>query len=152
MQCAKSVDCVWNVMTHAQKPNFVFRWNGRVHLNRRGHQFSRLLAAEVYASAVIKLDTPCSEIVWRVLATQSIRHFPFTSHPCVTVCHHISTGLHYLFRRTCCQHFEGTKIILHIVTLEDVGNAIFLSCTSACKATWYATNTSQYPETSLWHK
>jgi hypothetical protein len=25
----------WNVMAHAQKPDFVFRWNGRVHLNRR---------------------------------------------------------------------------------------------------------------------
>ena len=31
------------------------RWAGR--------QFSRLLAAEVYASAVIMLDTPCSEVV-----------------------------------------------------------------------------------------
>jgi hypothetical protein len=33
------VDCVWNVMVHAQKPDFVFRRNGRVHLNRRGRQF-----------------------------------------------------------------------------------------------------------------
>ena len=30
------VDCVWNVMAHAQKPDFVFRPKGRVHLNRRG--------------------------------------------------------------------------------------------------------------------
>jgi len=30
------VDCVWNVMAHAQKPNFVFRRNGRVYLNRQG--------------------------------------------------------------------------------------------------------------------
>ena len=30
------VDCVWNVMVHAQKPDFVFRRNGRVHLNRLG--------------------------------------------------------------------------------------------------------------------
>ena len=28
-----------------------------------GRQFSRLLAAEVYASAVVMLDTPCSEVV-----------------------------------------------------------------------------------------
>jgi len=28
------VDCVWNVMAHAQKPDFIFRGNGRVHLNR----------------------------------------------------------------------------------------------------------------------
>ena len=71
------VDCVWNVMAHAQKPDFVFRRNGRVHLNRRGRQFSRVLAAEVRASAVVMLDTPCSEVVWRVLATHSICQFPF---------------------------------------------------------------------------
>jgi hypothetical protein len=50
------------------------------------HQFSRLLAAEVCASAVVMLDTPCSEVVWRVLDTHSIRQFPlhFPSHasPC----------------------------------------------------------------------
>jgi hypothetical protein len=32
-------------MARAQKPDFVFRRNGRVHLNRWGRQFSRLLAA-----------------------------------------------------------------------------------------------------------
>jgi hypothetical protein len=70
------VDCVRNVMPHAQKPDFVFRRNGRVHLNRRRRKFSRLLAAEVCASAVVMLDTPRSEVVWRVLATHSIRQFP----------------------------------------------------------------------------
>jgi len=63
-------------MAHAQKPDFVFWRNGRVHLNRRGRQFSRRLAAEVCASALVMLDTPCSEVVRRVLATHSIRHFP----------------------------------------------------------------------------
>jgi hypothetical protein len=80
------VDCVWNVMAHAQKPDLVFRRNVRVHLNRRGRQFSRLLAAEVFTSAVVMLDTPCSEVVWRVLATHSIRqfplHFPSRASPC----------------------------------------------------------------------
>jgi hypothetical protein len=70
------VDCVWNVMAHAQKPDFVFRRNGPVHLNRRGRQFGRLLAAEVCASAVVMLNTKCCEVVWRVLATHSIRQFP----------------------------------------------------------------------------
>jgi len=82
----KLLDCVWNVMAHAQKPDFVFQRNGRVHLNQRGLQFSRLLAAEVYASAVVMLDTPCSEVVWRVLDTHSIRqfplHFPARASPC----------------------------------------------------------------------
>ena len=86
LKSLKLADCVWNVMAHVQKPDFVFRRNGRVHLNRRGRQFSRLLAAEVCASAVVMLDTPCSEVVWKVLATHSIRQFPlhFSSHasPC----------------------------------------------------------------------
>ena len=38
------------------------------------------------ASAVVMLDTSCSEIVWRVLATHSIRqfllHFPSCASPC----------------------------------------------------------------------
>jgi len=70
------VDASWNVMAHAQKPDFVFRRNWRVHLNLRGRQISRLLAADLCASAVVMLDIPCSEVVWRVLATHSIRHFP----------------------------------------------------------------------------
>ena len=80
------LDCVWNVMAHAQKPDFVFRRNGRVHLNRQGRQFSRLLSAEFCASALVMLDTPRSEVVWRVLATHSIRqfplHFPSRASPC----------------------------------------------------------------------
>ena len=73
-------------MAHAQKTYFVFRRNGRVHLNRQGRQFSRLLTAEVCATAIVMLDAPCSEVVWMVLATHSIRQFPlhFLSHasPC----------------------------------------------------------------------
>ena len=80
------VEVSWNVMAHAQKPDFVFRRNGRVHLNRRGRQFSRLLAAEVCASAVVLLDTPYCKVVWRALATHSIRqfplHFPSRASPC----------------------------------------------------------------------
>jgi hypothetical protein len=80
------LDCVWNVMAHAQKPDFVFRRNGRVHLNRQGHQFRRLLAAEVCASVVVILDSPSSEVMWRILATHSIRqlplHFPSRASPC----------------------------------------------------------------------
>jgi len=66
------VDCIWNVMAHMQKPDFVFQ----VHLNWWRRQFGWLLAAEVCTSAVVMLDTPCSEVVWRVLATHSIRQFP----------------------------------------------------------------------------
>jgi hypothetical protein len=80
------VEASLNVMAHAQKPDFVFRRNGQVHLNRRGRQFSRLLAAEVCASAVVMLDTTCSEVVWRVLATHSIRQFPLHFPSCAPPC------------------------------------------------------------------
>ena len=90
-----AADCVWNVMIHVQKPDFVFRRNGRVHLNRRGRQFSRLLAAEVWASAVVMLDTSCSVVVRRVLATHYIRqfprHFPSRASPCAITFHLAST-------------------------------------------------------------
>jgi len=50
-------------------------------------QFSRLPAAEVWAPAIVMLDTPCSEVVWSVPATHSIRqfplHYPSRASPCV---------------------------------------------------------------------
>ena len=95
------VDCVWNVMEHAQKTDFVFQRNGQVHLNWRGCRFSQLLAAEVRASAVVMMYTPFSEVVWRVLATHSIRQFPLHFLPCVTVCHHVSAGLYQNCIRAC---------------------------------------------------
>ena len=91
------IDWVWNVMAHAQKPDFVFRRNGRVHLNRWGCQFSRLLAAEVCAWAVVMLGTLSSEVVWRGLATHYICQFPlhFPSHasPCAITFQLDSTDL-----------------------------------------------------------
>ena len=60
-----------------------------------GRQFSRLLAAETCASAVVMLDTPCSEVLWRILATRSIRqfplHFPSRASPCAITFHLEST-------------------------------------------------------------
>jgi hypothetical protein len=63
-------------------------------------QFSRLLAAEVCASAVVKvvmLDTPCSEVECDTTG------YPLHSHVspslpllCVTVCHQVSTELYSL--------------------------------------------------------
>jgi hypothetical protein len=75
------VEHVRNLMAHAQKPDFVFRLNGRVHLNRRGNQFSRLLAAEVCASALVMLDTLRSEVVWEYWLPTPLASFPFTSFP-----------------------------------------------------------------------
>jgi hypothetical protein len=84
-------------MAHAQKPDFFFLAKRTSPFKSTGgHQFIRLLAAEVCASAVVTLDTPASEVVQRVLATHSIRQFPLhLPFPCVTVCCHISTGRYH---------------------------------------------------------
>ena len=86
-------------MAHAQKPDFVFRRNRRVHLNWRGRQLSRLLAAEVCASASI-IGSNAAYTMFRasVNGTGYPLHSPFSPSlplPCVTVCHHISTGVHH---------------------------------------------------------
>ena len=49
------VDCVWNVMAHAQKPHFIFRRNGRVHLT-----FSRLMTyIYIYICRTAPLTSRC---------------------------------------------------------------------------------------------
>jgi len=85
-------------MAQAQKPDFVFQLNGRVHLNRWGRQFSRLLAAEVCVSAFI-VGSNAGYTMFRgsVKGTGYLLHSPVSpSLPlqCVTVCDHISTGLY----------------------------------------------------------
>jgi hypothetical protein len=86
------LDCVWNVMAHAQKPDFVFRRNGRVHLNRGGRQFSGLLAAEVCASAVV--NAGYTMFRGSLKGTGYPLHSPVSLSlplPCITVSHYIST-------------------------------------------------------------
>ena len=95
------------MMAQAQKPDFVFRRNGPVHLNRRGRQFSRLLAAEVCASALI-FGSNAGYTMFRgsEKGTGYQFHSPVSPSlllPCVTVCHHISTGV-YL------SSFPGVKL------------------------------------------
>ena len=75
------VELVRNVIAHAQKPDLVFQRNGRVHLNRRGFQFSRLLAADACASAVAMLDRPSSDTVQDCWLPTPFAYFPFTSPP-----------------------------------------------------------------------
>jgi len=73
------VDCILNVMAHAQKPDFVFRRNGRVHLNRPVGQFIGLPAGELCTSACrvcTARASLCSAVTWRLLVTHSILLFP----------------------------------------------------------------------------
>jgi hypothetical protein len=78
------VDCFWNVMSHAQKPDFVFRRKGRVHLNQQGRQFSRLLAGELCTSARRVFTARASLVLQSCDAywlPTPISCYPFTSRP-----------------------------------------------------------------------
>ena len=68
---------------HAQKPELVFLRNGRVHLNRWGGQFSRLLAVEECGSAGKTTGYPLHS-----------RLSPSLPLPCVTVCRLIPIQLY----------------------------------------------------------
>ena len=66
-------------MAHAQKPDFVFRRNGRVHLNRRGRQFNSTAGSRVVCISVSNTGYATFRGSVRVLATHSIRQFPLQS-------------------------------------------------------------------------
>jgi len=108
------VQHVWNVMAHAQKPDLVFQRNGLFHLNWRGGswgggQFTRLLVAEVCASAVVMLDTPCSEVECKTTGYPLHSHVsPSLPLPCVIVCHQVSTELYNWRRNKKCGDTESS--------------------------------------------
>ena len=82
-------------MAHAQKPDFVFQRNGRVHLNRQERQFSRLLAAEVVRIS----GSNAGYTMFRGSVKSTGYPLHSTVSPSlpllyVTVCHHISAGLY----------------------------------------------------------
>ena len=85
-------------MAHAQKTYFVFRRNGLVHLNRRGASIQSTTGSRgvrfsggnagytVFRGSVKSTGYP--------LLSPVSSSIPL---PCVTVCHHISTGVYLLF-------------------------------------------------------
>jgi len=116
-----------------------------------GRQFSRLLAAEVWASAVVMLDTSCSEAVWRTLATHSIRlfplHFPARASPCAITFQLDSTILfpHYLINMIFEKDLLNTKCVfwfsLQLSTLPYFFHII--------SKTWFSRKTYQTQNVSF---
>ena len=101
------VEHVWNVMAHAQRPDLVFQRNRRVHLNRRGIQFSRLLAVEECGSAGRPWIDHVPRHSARVATTLFNRLFPrrFPSHasPCAITFWTASTSSFiFIWRRFRC--------------------------------------------------
>jgi hypothetical protein len=135
-------DCVSSKLAHAQKSDFVFRRNGRVYLNRRGRQFNRLLAAEVCASAVVMLDTPCSEVVWRVLATHSIRQFPLhipsSASPCAITFQLVPTtvefGFFHVIHTTASDDFATQLSPIGLSDVNPPCSLLGMNCVIIC--TW----------------
>ena len=119
--CTQLVDCVWNVMAHAQKPDFVAQRIGRVHLNRRRSQFGRLPAAEVCVSAVN--NAGYTKFRGSVKSTDYSLDSPVSLSlplPCVTMGHHISTGLYTVKKKrneTKCSIHSNFWLLLVIVFL-----------------------------------
>ena len=88
------LDCFRNVMAHAQKPDFVFRRNGRVHLNRRGASVQSTTGSRGVRMSGINAGYKMFR--GSVKGTGYPFHSPVSPsppRPCVTVCHHISIGL-----------------------------------------------------------
>jgi len=95
-------------MAHAQKPYFVFRRKVRVHLNRQGASVQWTAGSRgvrisgsnagytTFRGSVKSTDHPLYSPV-----------SPLLSLPCLTVCHHISTGLYSLGRIRSGVHRNG---------------------------------------------
>jgi hypothetical protein len=78
-------------MAHAQKPDLDFRRKGQVHFNRRGRQFRR--GVRISGS-----NTGYTMFRGSVKSTGYLLHAPVSPSlplPCVTVCHHVSTGAYH---------------------------------------------------------
>ena len=96
-----NVLCIWNIMAHMQKPDFVFWWNRRVNLNRQGAPVQSTTGSRhVYISGSNGSNAGYTMFQGSVKGTGYTLNSPASrsiSLPCVTVCHHISIGLYYLF-------------------------------------------------------
>ena len=83
-------------MAHAQKPHFVFRQNGRVHLNRRGASVQSTAGSR--GVRISGSNAGYTKFRDSVKSTGYPLHSPVSPPlplPCVTVCCHISAGLYY---------------------------------------------------------
>jgi len=93
----RALEASWNVMAHAQKPDFVFRWNERVHLNRRRASVQSTTGSRGVRVRINGINAGYTMFCGSVKGTGYPIHSPVSPSlplPCVTVCHHISTGVY----------------------------------------------------------
>ena len=92
------------------------------------------------------LDTPCSEVVWRVLATHSIRqfslHFPSRASPCAitfqleSTCRY-SSGNHWYVLVFCPKHKHSQHT--RCLAMQCISKSNWLSIPSYTSITWLPT-------------
>jgi len=120
-------------MAHAQKPDFVFRRNGRVYLNRQGASVQ-----STTGSRVVRISgSNAGYIMFRgsVKSTGYPLHSPVSpslSLSCVTVCHHISTALYIVYDIYKLQHVSAPKCLPQgvIITKECTQTCQYMCCFS----------------------
>ena len=99
-------------MAHAQKPDFVFRRNGRVHLNRRGASVQSTTGSR--GVRISGSNAGYTMFRGSVKGTGYPLHSPVSPSlpvPCVTVCHHISAGVYSeMLDRHGDQRFETRRL------------------------------------------
>ena len=133
-------------MAQAQKPDFVFRRNGRVHLNRRGAS----VQSNTGSRGVRISGSNAGYTMFRgsVKGTGYALHSPVSPsvpHPCVTACQHISTGVYYTnevkathatyqppFKARVVLHKSCHSTVLYGMPSETSGS-VHLHLTTACK-------------------
>ena len=107
-------------MAHAQKTDFVFLRNGQVHLNRRGRQST----TGGRGARISGSNAGHTMFRGSVKSTGYPLHSPVSPSlplPCVTVCHHISTGLYHQIR---IQYFI---LFVHVACLICLQQCVTLS-------------------------
>jgi hypothetical protein len=89
-----ALDCVWNVMVHAQKPDFVFRRNGPSPFKSAGASVQSTTGSRSVRISGSKAGY--TTFRGSVKGTGHPLHSSVSPSPpllSVTVCHHVSTGL-----------------------------------------------------------
>ena len=122
------------MMAHAQKQDFVFRRNG-VHLNGRGTSVQSIAGRRAVHISLQGLYCSCKPVFCcHVTLTGYPLHSLVSTSlllPCVTVCHHISTGL-YMFYLACgcfkfsCEFNIFLTVHLRIILVGNQLDAQFL--------------------------
>ena len=115
------IDCVWNVMAHVQKPDFVFRRNGRAHLNWRGASVQSTTGSR--GVCISGSNAGYTKFRGSVKGTGYPLHLPVSPSlplPCVTMCHHISNAVYNNYMQLLEQTYIKTTLSLSLRNWTDV--------------------------------